>query len=371
LEGTKYCRQCPTIKEKLRDKADLSSIDPVYQSGKEIFSPPFYWGVYAPAEKDMIKTLRITGILAAILAGILFVFPVVFGVQSNEQVEQLLNSPSVVEKFNESKADKKTDLDSTGGGPLVKQAKAFALYLNPPKSNASSANRRDGSPKPRGSVEAKFTVVGTSFYAARPELSMAIIDEPGKGLRWIRQSSQIGHLVIEQIKDGMVVVKDGQRTLELAVQYGSALGLPVSTPASLGETLSRAEKSTFAKDSSSSRIRKPSRIPTSHSVNKSKGKITAQSSTDELNGEQSAALEKLIDRLKNLQKDYKSDKIDLNEPNLEDEDELSLSDSPDELEEEDEQYEEIISDFQTEQVSEEEAENLEELGEELNEGEEE
>ncbi len=320
----------------------------------------------------MIKTLRITGILAAILAGILFVFPVVFGVQSNEQVEQLLSSPSVVEKFSESKAGKKADLDSTGGGPLVKQAKAFALYLNPPKSKASSANRRDGSPKPRGQVEAKFTVVGTSFYAARPELSMAIIDEPGKGLRWIRQSSQIGHLVIEQIKDGMVVVKDGQRTFELAVKYSSALGLPVSTPASLGETLSRVEKSTFAKDSSSSRIRKPSKIPASHSINSSKGKITAnKSSTDKLNGEQSAALEKLIGRLKNLQKDYTSDKIDLNEPNLEDEDELSLSDSPDELEKQDEQYKEIISDFQTEQVSEEEAESLGDLGEELNEGEEE
>jgi hypothetical protein len=300
----------------------------------------------------MIKTLRITGIIVAILAGILFVFPVVFGVRSDEQVEQLLNSPGVVEKFRKTKADKTaTDKDSAGGGPLVKQAQAFALYLNPPQLREKSAGQST-EVGPRGPVEAKFTVIGTSFYAARPELSMAFIDEPGKGLRLIRQSSQVGHLVIEQIKDGLIVVRDGQRTFELAVQYGKASASPI-------EPLSRAEKSGLVKDSSSSPIRRPTLRPTSRPINRAKlDNITGKrTSAAQLDDDQSAALERLIKRLESLQKD-KSDKIDYNEPDL-----------TDESVEQDEQLEEIISDYQSERVSEEEAEKLNDLGEELQEGE--
>jgi hypothetical protein len=66
-------------------------------------------------------------------------------------------------------------------------------------------------------TSAKFKLLGTSFYALHPDLSLAMIDEPGKGIRWVRRSGRVGHLVIEQIKDGLVVVKDGERTFEVAV----------------------------------------------------------------------------------------------------------------------------------------------------------
>jgi len=46
-------------------------------------------------------------------------------------------------------------------------------------------------------------------------MSLALINEPGKGFRWVRQSGKVGHLIIEQIKDGLVVVRDGERTIEL------------------------------------------------------------------------------------------------------------------------------------------------------------
>jgi hypothetical protein len=39
----------------------------------------------------MVKTLRITGVLAVILAGVFFVFPVFFGVRGDKQVEDFLN----------------------------------------------------------------------------------------------------------------------------------------------------------------------------------------------------------------------------------------------------------------------------------------
>ncbi len=165
----------------------------------------------------MAKTLQITSIIAAILAIVLFVLPVVFGVRSDEQVEQFLNSTDVIEKFNKAKGD--SDKRSENQiSPLVKQAEAFALYLNPPaKPTPKKTPATYESPiLPRPTVvSAKFTLIGTSYYALHPELSLALIDEPGKGLRWVRQSSEVGHLVIEQVKDGLVVVRDGQRTFEL------------------------------------------------------------------------------------------------------------------------------------------------------------
>jgi len=166
----------------------------------------------------MIKTLRITSIVATILAAILLVFPVIFGVRSGEDIEELLKSPGVIEKFNEAVGNNATrSRDETS--PLVQQAGAFALYLNPPTPKASKTLAGRGAPKARGpAVTPKFTVLGTSYYEGRPESSLVLIDEPGKGLHWVRQSGKIGHLLIEQIKDGLIVVKDNGRTYEVAAE---------------------------------------------------------------------------------------------------------------------------------------------------------
>jgi hypothetical protein len=167
----------------------------------------------------MIKTLRITSITAAVLAVVFFVFPAVFGVRNDEEIEGFLNSAGVIEKFNKAKGEKSSTSSESRSSPLVKQAKAFALYLNPPakpKRRAPSRAKPSVIPRPN-KVSVKFNLIGTSFYALHPELSLALIDEPGKGLRWVRQSSELGRLIIEQIKDGLVIVKDGQRTFEIAV----------------------------------------------------------------------------------------------------------------------------------------------------------
>jgi len=73
----------------------------------------------------MIKTLRITSIIAAILAGILFVFPVVFGVRGDEQVEQVLSSAGVIENFNKLTGHKVEDGDDRSS-PLVRPESAQA-----------------------------------------------------------------------------------------------------------------------------------------------------------------------------------------------------------------------------------------------------
>ena len=166
----------------------------------------------------MIKTLRITSVIAAILAVFFIVVLAVFGARRDERVDKLLKSPGAVEKFKQAKGATSTQ-DKGQTSPLIQQAKAFALYLNPPpKPKPKVPTRPQPSiPRPTAAVSAKFELKGTAYYASRPELSIALIDEPGKGSHWVGQSSKVGHLVIEQVKDGLVVVQDGQRTFELVV----------------------------------------------------------------------------------------------------------------------------------------------------------
>lgn len=167
----------------------------------------------------MIKTLRITSIIAVVLAVFLFVLPAVFGVRGDKQIEQFLNSAGAIEEFRAARGGKVEDKRNETS-PLVKQAEAFALYLNPPPKPKPepAVSGVKSKPRPAGPVAAKFKLVGTSRHVLQPELSLALIDEPGKGLYWVRQSSKVGHLIIEQIRDGLVVVRDGNNTFELVAE---------------------------------------------------------------------------------------------------------------------------------------------------------
>jgi len=173
----------------------------------------------------MIKTLRITSIIAVVLAVVFFVFPAIFGVRGDKQIEQFLNSAGAIEEFKQARGDKIADKRQEIS-PLVKQAEAFALYLNPPPSMPKAESpMSNGTPRPKAAVTPKFKLVGTSLNVLRPELSLALIDEPGKGYHWIRQAGKVGHLVMEQVKDGLVVVRDGQSTFELLAERPAKISL--------------------------------------------------------------------------------------------------------------------------------------------------
>lgn len=176
----------------------------------------------------MTKTLRITSIIVVVLAIVFFALPAVFAVRSDKQAEQFLSSPSAIEQFNKTR-DQKSKKSESQISPLVKQAEAFARYLNPPpkpEPKRTTPSRRPSKiPRPTAPVSSKFELIGTSYYELRPELSLALIDEPSKDLRWVRQSDEIGHLVIEQIKDGLVVVRDGKRTFELVPERPKKISL--------------------------------------------------------------------------------------------------------------------------------------------------
>jgi len=165
----------------------------------------------------MLKTLKITSFLAVGLAVVVILLPAVFGIRKDPKLERFLDSPGAVEQFKKAAADTEK-ASSTQASPLVKQAQQFALYLNPPATRPETVPRK--SPvkpvRPRTApVSSKFSLIGTCVYPNEPNMSFALIDQPGKGLRWVRQASKVGHSNIVQIKDGIVVVTDGKGTHEI------------------------------------------------------------------------------------------------------------------------------------------------------------
>jgi len=170
----------------------------------------------------MIKTLRITTIIAALLAVGLLAFPVVYGYRGDDEIEKFLKSPGAIERFNKAKGAK----SKTGNqvSPLVKHAALFALIINPPPTPAIKRPKTKLPPvtpgeitkiEPPRVVTTKFKLIGTSYYASRPELSLAYIDEPGKGMYWVRQGEKVAHLDIDEVRDGSLIVKDREKTFTL------------------------------------------------------------------------------------------------------------------------------------------------------------
>jgi len=287
----------------------------------------------------MIKTLRITTIVAAILAGVLFVFPVFFGVRANEEAEQFLNSPGVVEKYKQANGNKQNGNDSQSS-PLVKQAEAFALYLNPTPELTRPAPIRQQPiiPPTPPKAYAKFSLVGTSVHATRPEESLAFIKEPGKGLFWVRPGSKVGHVTVEQIGEGLIVCRDEQGNSEqiLAEPRQPELSLLEGSPSALARA--------------SSNVNVAAQIPMPSSSKAPGSVIISRPSTSQITDEENAALDDLIGKLKALQSSSESDKT--GSPG---------SNQPDAA-----VMEKLISDFRSTHVDAQEAKRLGNLGKELN-----
>lgn len=273
-------------------------------------------------ETDMIKTLRITSIVAAVLAVIFlvfFVFPVVFGGSGDEQLEQSLDSPGVIEKFNKTVGNKaKTGQNEIS--PLVQQAGAFALYLNPPPAKTPRAATGRTTDTTRGpAVTPKFKLLGTSYYKGQPELSLALIDEPGKGLHWFRQSSKLGHLLIEQVKDGIVVFKDGKGTFELQAEQKPELSLLEGAPGASGlagassKTGASGRAGVSARTTASSRARgtagTKSTLPASGKAVTGVAGAGSGVQKTQRTAEEEAKRTEIAEMIKQIQRSFKSDKI--------------------------------------------------------------
>ncbi len=309
----------------------------------------------------MIKTLRITSIVAAVLAVIFlvfFVFPVVFGGYSDEDLDESLDSPGVIEKFNKTVGNKaRAGQDEVS--PLVQQAGAFALYLDPPPDKTPKTAAGRSTAVTRGpAVPPKFKVIGTSYYKDRPELSMALIDEPGKGLHWYRQSSEVGHFLIEKVKDGIVVFNDGKGTFEQKAEQKPELSLLEGASGASSQTGSSSRTSASSKTGASGQTGVSSRarseagakaaLPASGravtSIAGAKSKIPRPRGSAE-----EAEFQELVERLRQIQRSFKSDKAG----------------SGPSAKEKAAMMEKVISEFKSSRLSTEEAERLSILGKEL------
>lgn len=209
-----------------------------------------------------MKTLKVASILVAMCAVGSVVFVVVLGIQGDQQIEELLKAPGAIEEFR--KFAKTTDKSQDQVSPLVKFAKDFALRINPPPPPKPpkaapkprvARKKKPAPPKPKAPVRAKFKLLATCRYEQQPARSLALLNMPVKGIKWYRQGDDVGHLTIQEVKDGSVVCSDGQelfvpvsrkKTKTLLKSEVAALQRPqatISTPLEVVESVIDAEKS--------------------------------------------------------------------------------------------------------------------------------
>lgn len=181
---------------------------------------------YSPGgEKSLsliVRVLQALIVLMLISVGVVLVLYEGQWLEGTTEIEQ--NSEiSIVEKF-----IRAGNLSEKNGqktlSPLVREAKAFALYLNPPQPpklketpNPESSSKQTISAVRQARSKPKFRLVATSCYRSKPEKSMALISEPDSGFRWVKQGSYVGHFLVEKIKRGMIIYQDGDQLCEMAI----------------------------------------------------------------------------------------------------------------------------------------------------------
>ena len=139
--------------------------------------------------------------------------------QNNEQDEE----PTIVEIF-KGLGNILKESEQEKIFPLVSQAGEFALIIDPPKPPEAKVDEK---PQPRitpspvalaPKPSAKFKLLSTSYNRDRPEDSVALISEPGKGEHWAKVGDIIGNFVLEEIKSGVIIYRYGNQANEMAVE---------------------------------------------------------------------------------------------------------------------------------------------------------
>ncbi|MBN2589592.1 MAG: hypothetical protein JXA96_07010 [Sedimentisphaerales bacterium] len=136
------------------------------------------------------------------------------------------DSPSIVEIFQNS-GNIVIENEQEKVSPLVSQAGEFTLIIDPPKPPEVVKKEEPLQPKitqpvtfaPRPS--ARFKLLSTSYNRDRPEDSVALINEPGKGEHWAKVGDFIGNFVLEKIEHGTIIYRYGSQVSEMAVEINA------------------------------------------------------------------------------------------------------------------------------------------------------
>jgi len=300
----------------------------------------------------MVNTLRITSVVVVVIAGVLLVLVVgprsllpgllaKFALGNDEEVARILASPSVVDLFQKDHGSRDQSREDATP-PLVKQAELFAGIINP--SEPAAAVPRPGSRPDRQSTpvvapaltSAKFTLEGTSYLASDPEASFAYIRLQDDTQQWVRKGDAIGHSEIKEIRNGSIIYWDGQNDVPMTVNgmYDTADLLETGHAAAV-----QPEADTVAVQPASGRITGP---PVARPWLPGRG---ASRPSLKIDGQEREKMEELVSRIRESNND---------DPGESPEDRAA-------------RVRRLMSEFKSSRVSAEEAENVEDLGRELNE----
>lgn len=168
----------------------------------------------------MLQTLKIARLAAAIAAVGFIAFLAMSGLKPDKEMQEVIDKPSFIDKFK--KLALNTNRTTTKESPLVTEAKAFAFRINPPpppkpvevaETKPKELKIPDiDRPKPPKQVKnSKFSLLATCRYESTPEKSLALLKIVAQGHKWVRQGETVGYLTIHEVKDGSIVLYQGDQ----------------------------------------------------------------------------------------------------------------------------------------------------------------
>jgi hypothetical protein len=144
------------------------------------------------------------------------------GLRPDPRTAQFLEAPGALEQLAGRSERQGSERARELKPPLVAQAEAFTLRLNPPK----PPQRPAPVPRPRTlrpevkpvAAPPPLRLMGISYHRSNPAESRALVGAPDGGCRWVKQGAEFGHLVIEKINRGSILYRDGGATQEMTLR---------------------------------------------------------------------------------------------------------------------------------------------------------
>ncbi|MHC5142924.1 MAG: hypothetical protein ACYSOY_04930, partial [Planctomycetota bacterium] len=172
----------------------------------------------------MLKTLRVTSLVAVILAAIGVIAIAVLGLKGDPQVKDFLAKPGIVDELRKKAGQEGVQEEKSS--PLVAMAKLIALRFDPPpppkpvvkgvkpQPPSETARAKPTIPQPKVQTSAKFDLLATVVYETAPEKSLALLKTSANKQKWFRQGEKAGYLELQEIRDGSVVFSQRGREPE-------------------------------------------------------------------------------------------------------------------------------------------------------------
>jgi len=170
----------------------------------------------------MLLVLRISSVVALALAGLLFIVSGIRLSGDDPKIARIRGGPTAMQKFQEASRGSAGSLNAVS--PLMAQAQAFAAHLTRSQSPAPAvAQRVVPAPRPATPVE-RLKLHATSYCLDQPGKSMALVSEVAagrEGQRWVRPGTRFGSFVVQEVRPGAIVYRDGDQVREAAVEPGA------------------------------------------------------------------------------------------------------------------------------------------------------